>query len=587
MRKPTMHTFHWSGHSASLLRGIKELYDSCENVDCVLECDGGLLRGHRVVLAASSGYLRNLFKEHENTLYVPLKEVKFRSMQKIFHFVYNGSVNVPTIQVPDVMKTANLLEITPLQMCFFSVFLGNPSKKNCVEPLENLHSDDRVSTDNELHISKCISWSKNKRIVGVRRDEKNIDELEVCDEGMDRVLDLNVVKDEVNRAETEGEQGGASLPDTFLEVTLPCVKKEEVWEEGGNGDVSCSDPLGQVSSQEKPSDGESWKSEQKPCCAFEMKTETEKEDKEEVQCLFEKSDRERRERAERRSEVIQVKKEENEGPMEKSEQHNGCIRLKTKSENVFHLKEARVVLERISSATINNLGATMVNSSVAVDSSTRRLVSEGPPSLEERRNNCHEEKSLNCSHCVAVFISNKEYKNHLYSHLEKEQYLCHICGLQYGSRVKLVVHLRFHKRGKKFSCTQCSVTCSSKASLLQHLRTHSREKPFVCATCSCAFAQLGTLKQHMRIHTGVKPFACSVCDATFAHAGDRNRHLHAHWGKPRIPCRECPLTFYSKGDLNKHMLIHSGEKPYVCNHCLLGFNRKSILKKHIIRFHIP
>lgn len=54
----------WNNHLANLSGLFETLYKSGSLTDATLACQGGMLRAHRLVLAACSPYFERVFKEH-------------------------------------------------------------------------------------------------------------------------------------------------------------------------------------------------------------------------------------------------------------------------------------------------------------------------------------------------------------------------------------------------------------------------------------------------------------------------------------------------------------------------------------------
>lgn len=59
-----MFNLTWNNHLANLSGLFETLYKSGSLTDVTLACQGGMLRAHRLVLAACSPYFERVFKEH-------------------------------------------------------------------------------------------------------------------------------------------------------------------------------------------------------------------------------------------------------------------------------------------------------------------------------------------------------------------------------------------------------------------------------------------------------------------------------------------------------------------------------------------
>ena len=83
-------------------------------VDVTIYCDDGQVNAHKLVLAASSTYFRNLFSRMTNAFHYPiivLREMPVDDLKTIIQFIYHGEVNVPQNRVDSLMRCANYLQI--------------------------------------------------------------------------------------------------------------------------------------------------------------------------------------------------------------------------------------------------------------------------------------------------------------------------------------------------------------------------------------------------------------------------------------------------------------------------------------------
>lgn len=83
-------------------------------VDVTIYCDDGQVNAHKLVLAASSTYFRNLFSRMTNAFHYPiivLREMPVNDLKTIIQFIYHGEVNVPQNRVDSLMRCANYLQI--------------------------------------------------------------------------------------------------------------------------------------------------------------------------------------------------------------------------------------------------------------------------------------------------------------------------------------------------------------------------------------------------------------------------------------------------------------------------------------------
>lgn len=86
----------WNNHLANLSGLFEGLYKSGSLTDTTLACQGGMLRAHRLVLAACSPYFERVFKEHygEQPILIlkgnsipPRSNVNFQFFSSIFPMI--------------------------------------------------------------------------------------------------------------------------------------------------------------------------------------------------------------------------------------------------------------------------------------------------------------------------------------------------------------------------------------------------------------------------------------------------------------------------------------------------------------------
>ncbi|XP_029024826.1 zinc finger and BTB domain-containing protein 6-like [Betta splendens] len=103
-----------------------------------------------------------------------------------------------------------------------------------------------------------------------------------------------------------------------------------------------------------------------------------------------------------------------------------------------------------------------------------------------------------CRKCDRVFQHLESYMGHLKEH---RQYLCLVCGKGFSQKSNLTCHVGVHTGGKPFRCPLCHKTFSQKATLQDHFSLHTGEKPHKCGHCAVLFTHKPGLRRHlMEIH---------------------------------------------------------------------------------------
>ncbi|XP_048850093.1 zinc finger and BTB domain-containing protein 12-like isoform X1 [Brienomyrus brachyistius] len=113
--------------------------------------------------------------------------------------------------------------------------------------------------------------------------------------------------------------------------------------------------------------------------------------------------------------------------------------------------------------------------------------------------------------------------------------------------------------------------------------TSSSGGPISCDPCGLTFPSAESLTLHAR---SVHPlFVCPRCGKQFNHASNLNRHMAIHRGTKSHRCHLCHKTFTQKSTLCDHMNLHSGERPHRCSYCHVRFAHKPALRRHLKEQH--
>ncbi|KAG5334944.1 LOLAL protein, partial [Acromyrmex charruanus] len=105
----------WNSFPRNLSSGLYTLLTDEHFVDVTLAVEGQILRAHKLILSVCSTYFRELFKG--NTCKHPiviLKDVNYRDLSAILHFMYQGEVNIKQEDIASFLKVAEVLQIKGL-----------------------------------------------------------------------------------------------------------------------------------------------------------------------------------------------------------------------------------------------------------------------------------------------------------------------------------------------------------------------------------------------------------------------------------------------------------------------------------------
>ncbi|XP_069054687.1 zinc finger and BTB domain-containing protein 12-like isoform X2 [Lepisosteus oculatus] len=113
---------------------------------------------------------------------------------------------------------------------------------------------------------------------------------------------------------------------------------------------------------------------------------------------------------------------------------------------------------------------------------------------------------------------------------------CQRCGTRFPSAEALAVHAR--AAHFLFVCPRCGKQFNHSSNLNRHLNVHRGVKSHRCHLCHKTFTQKSTLADHMNLHSGERPYRCSYCLVRFAHKPAIRRHLKEQHGKTTAQNRE-------------------------------------------------
>ncbi|XP_029369784.1 zinc finger and BTB domain-containing protein 12 [Echeneis naucrates] len=114
--------------------------------------------------------------------------------------------------------------------------------------------------------------------------------------------------------------------------------------------------------------------------------------------------------------------------------------------------------------------------------------------------------------------------------------------------------------------------------------TSSVAGPVICEHCGMTFPSAHSLAVHSRSTHLL--YACPCCGKHFHHSANLTRHMAVHRGAGKT--HQCPLcykTFTQKSTLIDHMNLHSGERPHRCAYCHARFAHKPALRRHLKEQH--
>ncbi|XP_075209915.1 uncharacterized protein LOC142317317 isoform X3 [Lycorma delicatula] len=108
-------SLRWDNFSFNMKTEFHSLLESEDLVDVTLATDGHFIQAHKIVLSACSPYFKSLFKVNPcKHPIIILKGIQFEELKKLLQFIYRGEVNVNQKDLPEFLKTAELLQVKGL-----------------------------------------------------------------------------------------------------------------------------------------------------------------------------------------------------------------------------------------------------------------------------------------------------------------------------------------------------------------------------------------------------------------------------------------------------------------------------------------
>ncbi|XP_046605574.1 zinc finger and BTB domain-containing protein 37-like [Neodiprion virginianus] len=105
----------WNSFPANLSSGLYTLLSDEQLVDVTLAAEGQMLRAHKLILSLCSTYFKELFKMNScKHPIVILKDVNYRDLSALLHFIYQGEVHVRQEDLGNFLKVAETLQIKGL-----------------------------------------------------------------------------------------------------------------------------------------------------------------------------------------------------------------------------------------------------------------------------------------------------------------------------------------------------------------------------------------------------------------------------------------------------------------------------------------
>lgn len=154
----------WNSFPRNLSSGLYTLLTDEQLVDVTLAAEGQILRAHKLILSVCSTYFRELFKENScKHPIVILKDVNYRDLSAMLHFMYQGEVNIKQEDIASFLKVAETLQIKGLTT-ETEEKLEEALSKNA-QDLDQIFSTEQDSVNSVKSDLNTSSFEKTKQLI--------------------------------------------------------------------------------------------------------------------------------------------------------------------------------------------------------------------------------------------------------------------------------------------------------------------------------------------------------------------------------------------------------------------------------------
>ena len=136
----------WNDFETNAPNTIKELWNDQNFTDVTLATvDGHQINVHKVILSSCSQFFRNILlrNPHPNPL-LYLKDIRFKELEMIIKFIYQGQCDVGDEELKDFLDTGKALEISGLME---NMEMGEEEEVESV-PMKEQHTSRRYPKNN-------------------------------------------------------------------------------------------------------------------------------------------------------------------------------------------------------------------------------------------------------------------------------------------------------------------------------------------------------------------------------------------------------------------------------------------------------
>lgn len=167
----------WNDFEKNVSEAFCDLRDEKDLFDVTLVCGESQVSAHKVILAASSQFFRNILKanpHHHPLLY--LRGIRHKEMLAILSFMYKGQVNIAQEELSNFLSVAEDLKIKGLTQSHShsapredkaeKVCSSNPSSGGGMSDLVSRNTSTQLPPTEDDDIVECISVPETAAIEG-------------------------------------------------------------------------------------------------------------------------------------------------------------------------------------------------------------------------------------------------------------------------------------------------------------------------------------------------------------------------------------------------------------------------------------
>lgn len=104
----------WDEFKTNLLQKQKEIFENCEESDCILiSTEGKQFKTHKIVLSSSSQFFYDVLKDVPSTIVptIHIPDAETSVIESLLQFIYTGETSVSNTHLSNVLEMCNYLQI--------------------------------------------------------------------------------------------------------------------------------------------------------------------------------------------------------------------------------------------------------------------------------------------------------------------------------------------------------------------------------------------------------------------------------------------------------------------------------------------